>query len=239
MVDCGKVKTKQYRPRIGLESLLITPVSKSSALQRAGRAGREAPGKCYRLYTERDFMPLADTTVPEILRCDVASSILTLKARGQEDVLAFDYLDSPGREALGKGLEHLYTLGALDNLGRINELGHKMAKLPLLPALARVLIAAAEPEVDCLHEVIDIVAALSVENILLTPTSDEKREQIEEARKEFNRREGDHIMLLTLVREYESQPQKKVWAEKHFVSHRAMQNLLVRPSYLLLWILAD
>ncbi|CUS07591.1 unnamed protein product [Tuber aestivum] len=101
-----------------------------------------------------------------------------------------------------------------------------MAKLPLVPALARVLIAAAEPELDCLHEAIDIIAALSVENILLTPTGDEKREQMEEARKEFDRREGDHIMLLTLVREYESQPQKKAWAEKHFVSHRAMQNLL-------------
>ncbi|KAG0135836.1 P-loop containing nucleoside triphosphate hydrolase protein [Tuber indicum] len=226
VVDCGKVKMKQYRPRIGLESLLVTPVSKSSALQRAGRAGREGPGKCYRLYTERDFMSLADTTVPEILRCDVASSILTLKARGQEDVLAFDYLDSPGREALGRGLEHLYTLGALDNSGKINELGHKMAKLPLVPSLARVLIAAAEPGADCLHEAIDIIAALSVENILLTPTGDEKREQMEEARKEFDRREGDHIMLLTLVREYESQPQKKAWAEKHFVSHRAMQNLL-------------
>ncbi|CAZ86080.1 unnamed protein product [Tuber melanosporum] len=226
VVDCGKVKMKQYRPRIGLESLLITPVSKSSALQRAGRAGREGPGKCYRLYTERDFMSLADTTVPEILRCDVASSILTLKARGQEDVLAFDYLDSPGREALGRGLEHLYTLGALDNSAKINELGHKMAKLPLVPSLARVLIAAAEPGADCLHEAIDIIAALSVENILLTPTGDEKREQMEEARKEFDRREGDHIMLLTLVREYESQPQKKAWAEKHFVSHRAMQNLL-------------
>ncbi|PWW71601.1 P-loop containing nucleoside triphosphate hydrolase protein [Tuber magnatum] len=226
VVDCGKVKTKQYRPRIGLESLLITPISKSSALQRAGRAGREAPGKCYRLYTERDFIPLADTTVPEILRCDVASSILMLKARGQEEVFAFDYLDSPGREALEKGFEHLCTLGALDMSGRINGLGHKMAKLPLVPALARVLVAAAEPEVNCLHEAIDIIAALSVENILLTPTGDEKREQMEEARKEFDRREGDHIMLLTLVREYESQQQKKAWAEKHFVSHRAMQNLL-------------
>ncbi|CUS07588.1 unnamed protein product [Tuber aestivum] len=226
VVDCGKVKTKQYRPRIGLESLLVTPISKSSALQRAGRAGREAPGKCYRLYTERDFIPLADTTVPEILRCDVASSILVLKARGQDNVLAFDYLDSPGREALERGLGHLCILGALDNSGGINDLGRKMAKLPLVPALARVLIAAAEPELDCLHEAIDIIAALSVENILLTPTGDEKREQMEEARKEFDRREGDHIMLLTLVREYESQPQKKAWAEKHFVSHRAMQNLL-------------
>ncbi|RPB04133.1 P-loop containing nucleoside triphosphate hydrolase protein [Choiromyces venosus 120613-1] len=226
VVDCGKVKTKQYRPKIGLESLLITPVSKSSALQRTGRAGREAAGKCYRLYTEPDFIKLAEVTVPEILRCDVASSILTLKARGQEDVLSFDYLDSPGRDALGRGLEHLYTLGALDNSGRINELGHKMAKLPLVPALARVLIAAAEPAMDCLHEAIDIIAALSVENILLTPTGDEKREQMEGERKEFDRREGDHIMLLTLVREYESQSQKKTWAEKHFVSHRAMQNLL-------------
>lgn len=230
VIDCGKSKTKQYRPRIGLESLLVTPISKSSAMQRAGRAGREAPGKCFRLYTEAHFSELADTTVPEMLRCDVAAAILTLKARGQDDVLAFDYLDPPDRGSLIKGLEHLYALGALDGAGKISELGRKMARLPLPPALARVLVAAAEPEMECLGEVIDIIAALSVENLLVTPTGDEKREEMEEARKELGRREGDHIMLLTLIRAYEAHDgQKKAWAEKHFVSWRAMQNLMVPP----------
>lgn len=228
VVDCGKVKTKQYRPRIGLESLLVTPVSRSSAVQRAGRAGREAPGKCFRLFTEEQFLALADTTVPEILRCDIASAILTLKARGQEDVLGFDYIDPPSRESLVKGLEHLFALGALDNTGKINTLGNKMARLPLSPALARVLIAAAEPDMDCLTETIDIIASLSVENIFLTPQSDDKREEMEQARKEFERREGDHLMLLSVVRGYEAQQNhKKSWAEKHFISDRAMRNLMV------------
>lgn len=228
VIDCGKVKTKQYRPRIGLESLLVTPVSKSSAMQRTGRAGREAAGKCFRLYTEEQFMALEETTVPEILRCDIASAILTLKARGQEDVLGFDYLDPPPRESLVKGLEQLYALGALDNVGKVNALGRKMAQLPLPPALARVLIAAMEPEMNCLADAIDIIAALSVENIFLTPAGEDKREEMDEARKEFERREGDHLMLLQVVRSYEiQQSHKKVWSEKHFVSHRAMQNLMV------------
>ncbi|KAL7269307.1 Salivary acidic proline-rich phosphoprotein 1/2 [Rhizina undulata] len=227
VIDCGKVKTKQYRPRIGLESLLVTAVSKSSAMQRTGRAGREALGKCWRLYTEDQFHALADTTLPEILRCDAASAILMLKARGQEDVLNFPYLDPPPRESLVKALEQLFALGALDSNGRINELGREMAKLPLAPTLARVLLAAAEPGMECLSEVIDIIAALSVENIFLTPTGEEKREEMEEARKNLQRREGDHLMLLNVVRAYEAEnSNRKAWAEKHFVSHRAMQNLL-------------
>lgn len=232
VVDCGKVKTKQYRPRIGLESLLVTPVSKSSAMQRSGRAGREAAGKCFRLFTEEQYLTLADTTVPEILRCDVSSAILTLKARGQDDVVGFDYIDPPSRESLCKGLEQLFALGALDKAGKINALGRKMAQLPLSPALARVLVAAVEPEMDCLSEAIDIIAALSVENIFLTPQSEEKREEMKEARQEFERREGDHLMLLLVVRGYEMQQgHKKVWAEKHFVSDRAMRNLMVsHPS---------
>ncbi|KAI5846447.1 P-loop containing nucleoside triphosphate hydrolase protein [Morchella snyderi] len=225
VIDCGKVKTKQYRPRIGLESLLVTPISKSSAMQRTGRAGREAPGKCFRLFTEEQFLALEEATVPEILRCDIATAILTLKARGQEDVLGFDYIDPPTRESLIKGLEQLFSLGALDNKGNINGLGRKMAMLPLSPALARVLIAAAEKEMRCLPEAIDIIAALSVENLFVTPQSEDKREEMDEARKEFERREGDHLMLLQVVRGWEAQEShKKAWAEKHFVSHRALLN---------------
>lgn len=233
VVDCGKVKTKRYRPRIGLESLLVTPVSKSSAMQRAGRAGREAAGKCFRLFTEEHFLTLADTTVPEILRCDVSSAILTLKSRGQDDVLGFDYIDAPSRESLSKGLEQLFALGALDNAGKINAMGRKMAQLPLSPGLARVLVAAAEPKMDCLSEAIDIIAALSVENIFITPQSEDKREEMKEAQQEFERREGDHLMLLLVVRGYDAQQShKKLWAEKHFVSDRAMRSLMVSCPFI-------
>ncbi|KAI5812516.1 P-loop containing nucleoside triphosphate hydrolase protein [Pyronema omphalodes] len=231
VVDCGKAKLKQYRPKLGLESLLITPISRSSAMQRSGRAGREAPGKCFRLYTEEDFAALKESTKPEILRTDVANAILILKARGCDDVVNFDYLSPPKLESLQKALEQLYSLGALDNKGKITNLGHQMAKLPLSPPLARVLIAAGEPELDCLSEVVDVIAALNTDNLFPMLLNDEQREAMEEARKAFHRSEGDHIMLLEVVRAYESYvadkiADKKHWCEQHFVSHRAMQSLL-------------
>jgi ATP-dependent RNA helicase DHR2 len=200
-------------------------------MQRSGRAGREAPGKCFRLFTEEDFAALKEATKPEILRTDVANAILILKARGCDDVVNFDYLSPPKLESLQKALEQLYSLGALDNKGKITNLGHQMARLPLSPPLARVLLAAAEPELDCLSEVVDVIAALNTDNLFPMLLNDEQREAMEEARKAFHRSEGDHIMLLEVVRAYESYvadkiADKKHWCEQHFVSHRAMQSLL-------------
>lgn len=228
VVDSGKQKSRQYRPRIGLDSLLVTAVSKSSAEQRKGRAGREAPGKCYRLYTEETFKSLQDNSIPEILRVDVASSILILKARGQNDVVGFDYLDSPTRESLMNALQTLLSLGALDGTGAITSLGLTMAKLPLEPLLSRVLIAALEPStIDILPEVIDIIAAISTDGILqpisLT-ASDERREEIETARRPLYRREGDHLFFLSILRGYlrETHDNRRAWAQKRAISYRAM-----------------
>jgi ATP-dependent RNA helicase DHR2 len=226
VVDCGKAKLKQFRPKLGLESLLITPISKSSAMQRAGRAGREALGKCFRLYTEADFNTLKESTKPEILRTDIAHAILTLKARGQDDIVNFDYLSRPRVESLHRALEELFSLGAFDVNGKITSLGQQMAKLPLTPPLARVLIAAVEPGLDCIAEVIDVIAALSTDNLFPMPSNDEAREKMEEARKSFRRSEGDHIMLLEVIRSYESEASdSERWCETHLISHRAMKNL--------------
>lgn len=228
VIDSGKVKIKQFRSRLGLDSLLAKPISKSSAIQRQGRAGREAPGKCYRLYTERDFQKLDQTNVPEILRCDLAHTVLIIKARGVEDVVSFPFLNPPPREVLEKALLQLYTLGALSGNGTINELGKKMAHLPLTPTLGRVLLAAAAPDVDCLREVIDIISCLTVENIFLNVISEEQKEEAEEARKSLVRREGDHLTLLTAVQKYSQEnTDRKEWAKRHFVSHRAMQSVMV------------
>ncbi|KAI4167632.1 MAG: hypothetical protein LQ343_007050 [Gyalolechia ehrenbergii] len=227
VIDCGKSKIKQFRTSIGLDSLLVKPISKSAAIQRKGRAGREAPGECYRLYTETDYLKLQSQNTPEILRCDLSQAVLTMKARGVTDVMNFPFLDRPSREAMEKALMQLFQLKALDDNGAISETGLEMAKLPLTVPLARVLLAAAEPELDCVSEVIDIISSLSVENIFLALNSEEKEEKAQAARQELYRREGDHLTLLTTVRAYNAeQADRKAWAEKRSVSHRAMQAVI-------------
>lgn len=227
VIDCGKAKVKHFRSRIGLDSLLVKPISKSAAIQRKGRAGREAPGHCYRLYTESDYLSLQQSNTPEILRCDLSHAILTMKARGITDVINFPFLDRPPREAMEKALLQLYQLGALTESGDISATGQQMAKLPLAVSLGRVLIEAAEPSLDCVSEVIDIISCLSVENIFLNLTSEEKKEAAEVARRDIYRREGDHLTLLATVQAYLAEhSDRKSWAERHFVSHRAMQAVM-------------
>lgn len=228
VVDCGKAKVKQFRTRLGLDSLLVKPISKSAAIQRKGRAGREAPGQCYRLYTEKDYLALDETNTPEILRCDLSQAILNMKARGVDDIMGFPFLTRPPREALEKALLQLLSIGALEDSGRISTVGTQIAKLPLTPTLGRVLLAAAENGPGCLTDVIDIISCLSVENIFLNTTSEEKKEEAEQARRDLYRREGDHLTMMATVQAYAAEnTDRKAWAERHLVSHRAMQSVMV------------
>ncbi len=200
-------------------------------MQRMGRAGREAPGKCYRLYTEKDYHSLDESTPPEILRCDLSQTILMIKARGVEDIMSFPFLSPPPREALEKALLQLHSLGALGETGAISDLGRQMAQMPLTPALSRALLAAATPEMDCLLEVIDIISSLTVENVFLPLISEDHKEEAEAARKQLYRREGDHLTLLTTVQQYALETtDRRNWARRHFVSHRAMRAVMVRWS---------
>lgn len=225
VVDTGKHKLKQYRSTLGLESLLTKTISKSSAIQRTGRAGREAPGECWRLYTEASYKEMEERTNPEILRCDLADAVLGMKARGIEDVLTFPLLERPPRQSLEKALLQLYQLGALNEDGKISEMGKRMAAMPLTPALGRCLLEA--EKMECVSEVVDIVAALSVENVFLTVSTEEKKEEVEERRRELLRREGDHLTLLAAVRGYAAErTDRKAWSEKYGIRHRAMQNVM-------------
>lgn len=228
VVDCGKAKIKQFRTRLGLDSLLVKPISKSAAIQRQGRAGREAPGQCFRLYTEKDYLALEETNPPEILRCDLSQALLNMKARGVDDIVRFPFLTRPPREALEKALLQLLNIDALEASGTISAVGLHIAKLPLTPTLGRVLLAAAENGADCLTDVIDIISCLSVENIFLNTTSEEKKEAAEAARRDLYRREGDHLTMLATVRAYATEnADRKAWTERHLVSHRAMQSVMV------------
>ncbi|KAM3581319.1 hypothetical protein VKS41_006147 [Umbelopsis sp. WA50703] len=109
VIDCGFVKLRAYNPKTGMESLTVAPISKASAKQRAGRAGRLKPGKCFRLYTEESFMQLRDSSVPEMQRSNLAPVILQLKALGIDNVLRFHFLTAPPVEMMTRALEASVT----------------------------------------------------------------------------------------------------------------------------------
>ncbi len=141
VVDPGFSKQTVYNPRIRVESLLVSPISKASAQQRTGRAGRTRPGKCFRLYTEKDFMiELEEQTHPEILRSNLANTVLELAKLGVTDLVHFDYVDAPAPESLMRALELSNYLAAIDDDGALTPLGAIMADFPLDPQV-RVQIA--------------------------------------------------------------------------------------------------
>ncbi|CAO2639950.1 ATP-dependent RNA helicase DHX15 [Lemmus lemmus] len=160
VIDPGFAKQKVYNPRIRVESLLVTAISKASAQQRAGRAGRTRPGKCFRLYTEKAYKTeMQDNTYPEILRSNLGSVVLQLKKLGIDDLVHFDFMDPPAPETLMRALELLNYLAALNDDGDLTELGSMMAEFPLDPQLAKMVIASCD--YNCSNEVLSITAMLS------------------------------------------------------------------------------
>ncbi|KAK2030879.1 helicase associated domain-containing protein [Colletotrichum zoysiae] len=228
VVDGGKAKVKQFRARLGMESLLAKPISKSSAIQRTGRAGREGPGKCFRLYTEGTFGSLEETDLPEILRIDVLGAVLTMKARGIDDILGFPLMDTPDIEAIERALVSLHSLGALADDGTITEAGRKMAGFPISAPFGAVLLASAKPEFDCVLEAIDVIACItSGDDIFHQLQSEEQREEIEELRKELYRREGDILTYLTTMQQYAAENADRIqWCKQRKVNIRNMKTAL-------------
>ncbi|KAJ1545689.1 putative ATP-dependent RNA helicase dhr2 [Cladochytrium tenue] len=207
VIDTGMVKVRAFNPKLGIESLLVVPVSKASARQRTGRAGREAPGMCFRLYTDEGFQRLSDNTEPEILRCNLANVLLTMKASGVDDVVNFDFLDPPPRDAIIRALEHLYALKALGRDGNLTEEDPSLSK-----------------ELQCTAEVLSIISMLSVESVFFSPQ--DKREAAGEAKRKFINHEGDHLTLLNVLQSYQAVKGDRQWCSEHFVNPRAMKNAL-------------
>nr|XP_043635651.1 probable pre-mRNA-splicing factor ATP-dependent RNA helicase DEAH2 isoform X2 [Erigeron canadensis] len=165
VIDPGFAKQKVYNPRVRVESLLVSPISKASAHQRSGRAGRTQPGKCFRLYTERSFNnDLQPQTYPEILRSNLANTVLTLKKLGIDDLVHFDFMDPPAPETLMRALEVLNYLGALDDEGNLTKLGEIMSEFPLDPQMGKMLVVS--PEFNCSNEILSISAMLSVFSLM-------------------------------------------------------------------------
>ncbi|KAJ2918940.1 hypothetical protein MD484_g1498, partial [Candolleomyces efflorescens] len=219
VVDPGFSKQKVYNPRIRVESLLVSPISKASAQQRAGRAGRTRPGKCFRLYTEKDFMTeLEEQTYPEILRSNLANTVLELVKLGIKDLVRFDYVDAPAPETLMRALELLNYLAALDDDGNLTALGSMMADFPLDPQLAKMLIVS--PEFKCSNEILTITAMMSVPNIWLRPNN--QRREADAAKARLTVPDGDHLTLLNVYNEYAQNRWDKNWAWTNYLNQRAL-----------------
>ena len=183
VIDPGFSKQKVYNPRVRVESLLVTPISRASAHQRSGRAGRTRPGKCFRLYTEQSFRKdLQESTYPEILRSNLGSVVLQLKRLGVDDLVHFDFMDPPAPETLIRALEQLNYLGALDDEGELTEVGRVMSEYPLDPQLAKMLVAS--PNFQCSNEVLSVVAMLSVPQPFVRPRDKVSRSSERERREE-------------------------------------------------------
>ena len=224
VVDPGFSKQKVYNPRARVESLLVSPISKASAQQRAGRAGRTKPGKCFRLYTEEAFKKeLIPQTYPEILRSNLASTALELKKLGIDNLVRFDFMDPPAPETLMRALEELNYLACLDDDGELTTLGRLASEFPLDPALAVMLISS--PEFYCSNEMLSLTALLSVPQIFVRPSNQRKR--ADEMKALFAHQDGDQLTMLNVYHAFksaEAQANPKQWCHDHFLSLRALQS---------------
>jgi pre-mRNA-splicing factor ATP-dependent RNA helicase DHX15/PRP43 len=220
VIDPGFAKQKVYNPRIRVESLLVSPISRASAQQRAGRAGRTQPGKCFRLYTEKAFKELIPQTYPEILRSNLGSVVLQLKKLGIDDLVHFDFMDPPAPETLMRALELLNYLGALDDEGNLTGLGATMAEFPLDPQLAKLLITSAS--YSCSNEVLSIVAMLSVPQVWVRPK--EAQKAADEAKARFAHQDGDHLTLLNVYHAYKSAKDDPKWCYDNYLNHRSLKS---------------
>ena len=222
VVDPGFSKQKIYNPRIRVESLLVSPISRASAQQRAGRAGRTKPGKCFRLYTEESYKKqLIEQTYPEILRSNLANTVLELKKLGIDDLVHFDLMDPPAPETMMRALEELNYLACLDDDGNLTALGRLASEFPLDPALAVMLISS--PEFYCSNEMLSITALLSVPQIFVRPPA--QRRRADEMKALFAHPDGDHLSMLNVYHAFkgpDAQADPRQWCHDHFLSYRAL-----------------
>jgi ATP-dependent RNA helicase DHX8/PRP22 len=220
VVDPGFCKQKVFNPKLGMDSLMVTPISAASARQRAGRAGRTGPGKCYRLYTEAAYLTeMMPSSIPEIQRTNLGNVVLQLKAMGINDLLGFDFMDPPPMQTLVGAMESLYNLGALDDEGLLTRLGRKMAEFPLEPNLSKMLIISSE--LGCADEILTIVAMLSVENPFYRPK--EKAAQADAKKNKFNQADGDHLTLLAIYEAWKASKFSNPWCFENFIQARAIR----------------
>ncbi|XP_047969918.1 probable pre-mRNA-splicing factor ATP-dependent RNA helicase DEAH9 [Salvia hispanica] len=223
VVDCGFSKQRFYNPITDIENLVVAPISRASARQRAGRAGRVRPGKCYRLYTEEYYVnEMSSDGVPEIQRSNLVSCVIQLKALGIDNILGFDWPSSPSPEALIRALEVLYSLGVIDEDAKLTSpTGFQIAEIPLDPMVSKMILAS--NDLGCSEEAITIAAVLSLQSIWYSTRGSEK--ELDEAKLRFAAAEGDHVTFLNVYRGYVESNKSSSWCHRNHINYHAMKKV--------------
>jgi len=217
VIDSGIVRVSRYSPRRKVQLLPLEPISKSSAAQRAGRCGRIAPGVCYRLYSQEDFESRPDYPEAEIHRTHLAGVILQMKAMNLGEPGVFPFIEAPALKMINDGYQLLEELGAVRNR-ILTSLGRKMARLPLDPRIARLVMTAN----DCLYEILIIASSLSVMDVVDVPR--EAKQIGQQRHGEFRSKRSDFITTLLVWHRLEwhrlhlTRQEFRSWCEKHFIS---------------------
>ena len=198
VIDAGTARISRYNPRLKVQRLPVEAVSQGSANQRAGRCGRLGPGTCIRLYSEEDYDSRPPFTTPEIQRSNLASVILQLKSLRLGTVDDFPLLDRPKPAAITDGMRTLRELNAIDGNQSLTSLGRKLARLPVDPRVARILIEAVEHQ--CLPEILPIAAALEIQDPRERPV--DQRQAADESHLQFSDPQSDFLSLLKLWKYY-------------------------------------
>lgn len=201
VIDSGVARVSRSAKGGGIQRLPVEPISRASAEQRSGRCGRIGPGICVRMYSRDDFEARPEFTQPEIVRTNLTSVILRMKALGVGDVEKFPFLDAPDERQIKQAIRELTLIGALDDSERLTSTGKKMARFPVDPRFARIILAGAERA--CLREVLVIVSGLSIVDPRERPF--EERKQADLSHAEFCDPESDFNALLNLWRFVETQ----------------------------------
>lgn len=246
VIDPGTARISRYSYRTKVQRLPIEPVSQASANQRKGRCGRVEEGICIRLYSEEDFESRPEFTDPEILRTNLASVILQMTALGLGDIEAFPFVEAPDKRNIQDGVRLLEELGAINDKAkdprkRLTQIGRKLAKLPIDPRLARMVIEA--PRLGCLKEVMVIASALSIQDPRERPS--DKQQSSDDKHRRFFDKESDFLTFVNLW-DYIQKQQKALsgnqfrkqckqdylnylrvreWQDVYFQIHQAMREM--------------
>ncbi|MGB9094552.1 MAG: ATP-dependent RNA helicase HrpA, partial [Gallionella sp.] len=194
VIDCGLARVNRYSIRNKVEQLHIEKISRAAANQRAGRCGRVMSGVCVRLYDEADFLQRAEFTDPEIFRVSLATVILRMSALELGEVSEFPFIEPPTPRMIADGYQLLAELGAIDETRRLTRLGHELARLPLDPKIARLLLAGRQ--YHCLTEILVIASALSVQDPRERPL--DRQEAADAAHKRFADERSDFLAWLKI-----------------------------------------
>jgi ATP-dependent helicase HrpA len=224
VIDSGLAKINYYNQRNYTSSLIEVPISKASANQRRGRAGRTRPGICYRLYTRKDYDLRPLYTIEEILRTDLSEVVLRMAELGIRDFEEFDFISPPGREGIVSAIETLRLLGALDEHRELTPIGERMLAFPILPRLGRAIVEAINSYPNVLEEVLIGVAFLSTRNPFVLPPGEEL--EARKAHHSFRDPMGDFVSYLKLFRGFQKTRDPEDFCRRFYLDLRTMKEIV-------------